>query len=365
MNDFVAYWRTDWKFHGVTLLLVLAWYGISTAIILLTKWAVSEVPGFKFPLLITTTNNVGAFVWSLLFMRFVLGNTPYCTKEQLLRSFFPVSVGIALEIGLSNIALSLLSVALSTLLKGSAPLFVMFWGLLLGTEVFRLNLFFSIGLIVLGLAFTSVGNYSGNVTGIVLQLSAVAAGGFRWCLMQKLLQRTGNEHRITALELTYYTAPLTALVLFPFVVGLEGKSLVAYLADAGSSQVAFMFLLLLLISTFVFLLLIVEYLLVKRTSSLAMAVASVFKEGTTIVGGAIWFHDRLSMINIFGFVVCQIGILWYMFSRTQQQQPQEEEAYIPHLSLKDSTATTFVSAKGNLVTEQEEVGIVQDTENGT
>jgi hypothetical protein len=72
---------------------------------------------------------------------------------------------------------------------------------------------------------------------------------------------------------------LTALVLFPFVVGLEGKSLVAYLADAGSSQVAFMFLLLLLISTFVFLLLIVEYLLVKRTSSLAMAVASVFKEG--------------------------------------------------------------------------------------
>jgi preprotein translocase subunit YajC len=96
-----------------------------------------------------------------------------------------------------------------------------------------------------------------------------------------------------------------------------------------------------------------------------MAVASVFKEGTTIVGGAIWFHDRLSMINIFGFVVCQIGILWYMFSRTQQQQPQEEEAYIPHLSLKDSTATTFVSAKGNLVTEQEEVGIVQDTENGT
>jgi len=56
-----------------------------------------------------------------------------------------------------------------------------------------------------GLAFTSVGNYSGNVTGIVLQLSAVAAGGFRWCLMQKLLQRTGNEHRITALELTYYT----------------------------------------------------------------------------------------------------------------------------------------------------------------
>ncbi|EME32093.1 solute carrier, DMT family [Galdieria sulphuraria] len=308
----IQYFMANWKFHSLTLLLVVSWYGISTTIILLTKWAVSEVPGFEFPLLITTTNNLGAFVWSFLFIRFVVNNIPHCSKERLLYSFFPVSVGIALEIGLSNIALSLLSVALSTLLKGSAPLFVMFWGLLLGTEVFKLNLFFSIGLICLGLALTSVGNYAGNTLGIILQLTAVAAGGFRWCLMQILLQRRGDEHRVSALELTYYTAPLTALVLFPFVVGLEGKSFVAYLTNTASSQVAYMILILLLISTFVFLLLIVEYLLVRRTSSLAMAVAAVFKEGTTIVGGAIWFHDRLSIVNVVGFVVCQMGILWIL-----------------------------------------------------
>ncbi|GJD06671.1 F-box/LRR-repeat protein 2 [Galdieria sulphuraria] len=204
------------------------------------------VPGFEFPLLITTTNNLGAFVWSFLFIRFVVNNIPHCSKERLLYSFFPVS--------------------------GSAPLFVMFWGLLLGTEVFKLNLFFSIGLICLGLALTSVGNYAGNTLGIILQLTAVAAGGFRWCLMQILLQRRGDEHRVSALELTYYTAPLTALVLFPFVVGLEGKSFVAYLTNTASSQVAYMILILLLISTFVFLLLIVEYLLYLKKGQLLLEV---------------------------------------------------------------------------------------------
>ncbi|GJQ13668.1 hypothetical protein GpartN1_g5459.t1 [Galdieria partita] len=351
--DFIRYYMTNWKSLAVTLLLVVIWYGISTTIILVTKWAVSEVPGFEFPLLITTTNNLGAYVWSLLFIRFVIRNIPQCSKEQLLYSFFPVSVGIALEIGLSNIALSLLSVALSTLLKGSAPLFVMFWCLVLGTEVFRLNLFFSIGLICLGLALTSIGNYSGNVVGIILQLTAVAAGGFRWCLMQILLQRRGNEHRVSALELTYYTAPLTALVLVPFVVGLEGKSFLVYLTNTASSQVVFMILILLLISTFVFLLLIVEYLLVSRTSSLAMAVAAVFKEGTTIIGGAVWFHDRLSIVNIAGFVVCQIGILWYMFSRTQQN---------PNLSKDPILLNQVESSKSDSLSVQEQLRVIQDSE---
>eukprot|EP00871_Galdieria_phlegrea_P004386 jgi/Galph1/4949/GphlegSOOS_G3620.1 len=318
--------RQDWKEYGITLVLILSWFGLSTGIILITKWTVSEVPGFKFPLLITTTNNVGTFLWAYLFVRLTHWGIHSCTKEQLLFSFLPISVGIACEIGLSNIALSFLSVALSTLLKGSAPLFVMFWGVFFHTEVFRLNLFFSILLTCLGLALTCVGNYSGNVVGMVLQLLAVAAGGFRWCLSQVLLQNHSDPSRVSALEMTLYTAPLTALVLLPFVLVIEGKSLVLYWIETETRTLMYMSFVLLLVSFFVFLLLLIEYILVRRTSSLAMAVASVFKEGTTIVGGSIWFHDRISLINIFGFVLCQLGILWYIWSRVN---------YGNHLSMEN------------------------------
>lgn len=74
---------------------------------------------------------------------------------------------------------------------------------------------------------------------------------------------------------------------------------------------------------------------------------------TTIIGGAIWFHDRLLFVNILGFAVCQIGILWYMFCRTQQN---------PHLSKTDGTPMDQVLlSKSDSLSMQEQLRAVPES----
>ena len=61
----------------------------------------------------------------------------------------------------------------------------------------------------------------------------------------------------------------------------------------------------------VFVLLTIEYLLVRNTSSLAVSVASIFKELTGVGLGMLLLADKVSWVNLAGFFTSQIGILVY------------------------------------------------------
>ena len=66
------------------------------------------------------------------------------TRKMMYRLVLPIGACVAVEIGCSNSALEILDVSYSTVLKGSAPLFVMLWTILLSLEVFSWRLLVSI-----------------------------------------------------------------------------------------------------------------------------------------------------------------------------------------------------------------------------
>lgn len=296
-----------------TAVTLAAWYCISSAIILITKWLFTNL--FSFPLTVTTFSNSITTIWAFLASRRPAWRPEPLTRKQFLEYVLPIGITTALEIGFSNIALKLLTVSFGTILKGGAPIFTMFWGLLFRVETFSFNLFLSLATIAIGIALASLGeSQSFSLTGFILQLLATALGGLRWAMTHVLLQGSSAD-AMPPLTATLYTSPTTALCLLPFALALESVAVRKKIDEFEPNEFRTVMLTMTLVATLVFILLVSEYWLVNATSSLALSVAGVFKELLTIGGGVYLFSEHISFLNTIGFMVCQIGIFVYMYLR--------------------------------------------------
>lgn len=290
------------------------YYTLSASVILILKWALSGAGGFPFPLTILLVSNTITTGWAVAVTRHPHFRPEPLTRAQLKNYVIPIGLCTAMEIGFSNIALKLLTVSFGTILKGASPVFVMLWGLLFGVEVFTFPLFCSLVVISAGVGMAAAGEVDFALVGFLLQLSATALGGFRLALTHVLLHG-GGAAPMPPLTATLYTAPATALFVLPFAAAFEGRHLATYVATTDPADVARIGGVLALVASFVFLLLISEYSLVRDTSSLALSVAAVFKELLTIGGAVLFFHDSLSTLNVAGFLLCHVGIAYYVYLR--------------------------------------------------
>lgn len=324
--------------------LVLVWFFFSSIAILLTKALFSgsfvSVPSFAFGLTVTATNNVVAWLVSRLGPN--VPNDLY-SDSNIRRFAWIISATTAAEIGLSNIALSLLTVSYSTVLKGMAPLFVMIWGAVLGLHQLRPGLVLSMTAIVVGviLAVTGESGVSASANGFSIkanvgflaQLSSALLAGFRWTLTQVFVQgeQVSNNflsflgvnplpRALSAIETIRITAPLTLFSLLPVITLVEGPSLAAWVMDSSFTQLILLLLFICIIGASVFGLLWAEYELVKVSSSLTVSVTFVVKELLVIFAGGVIFKERLTFLTFLGFIVVQIGIFGYAAVRQRAKQ---------------------------------------------
>lgn len=173
----------------------------------------------------------------------------------------------------------------------------------------------SLVIIALGIALAAIGEgHTFLLSGFILQLLATALGGLRWAMTHVLL-KGGRDHRMPPLTATLYTSPTTAACVLPFALAFEGKQVAGRMAGLVDNEIWIILGTMTLVGTLVFILLISEYWLVNRTSSLALSVAGVFKELLTIGGGIVYFGDQMSLLNSIGFFICQIGIGVYAWLR--------------------------------------------------
>lgn len=315
-----------------TCITLLFWYCVSSTIILLTKWLFTNY--FPYPLTVTTFSNTLTTFWALLIALIPRYRPQPITKKKFREYVLPIAISTALEIGCSNVALKILTVSFGTILKGGAPVFTMIWGLLLGVETFSANLCLSLITIAGGIALASFGEgHTFVISGFILQLCATALGGLRWAMTHVLLK--GNpEAYMSPLDATLYTSPTTAACVLPVAILLEGSHVSERISELDGKDALKIFGTMFIVGTLVFILLVSEYWLVHATSSLALSVAGVFKELITIGGGIIMFDEKMSLLNIVGFIICQVGIGAYIWLRydpkhTPGDHGEESEAQLP------------------------------------
>lgn len=322
------------------LLLLTAWFLSSSVAIIVTKALFSgadrRLRPFPFGLTVTATNNVVASCAAALLLS---GRREQTRDSNVDRIALVIGATTAAEIGLSNIALNLLSVSFATVLKGMAPFFVMSWGVVFGLQRVRFGLICVMLVIGVGLTMAVAGESDHNSSwsdliqaGFVAQLISGVLSGFRWILTQVFVKgdSIGNDtistalnirplsRGLSAIETIRLTAPYTLMWVLPFLVFLEGGGVVTWFKEATFMDTINIFTALTVIGVCVYLLLWAEYELVKVTSSLTVSVGFVFKEVLVIFAGALIFNDRLSPLTIAGFVVVQAGILGYAILRIRQ-----------------------------------------------
>lgn len=320
--------------------LLTAWYLASSIAVILTKTLFSGaergLPPFPFGLTVTATNNIVAYISATL----LLGPPMEVVRDNNVnRIAMVIGATTAAEIGLSNIALNLLSVSYATVLKGMAPFFVMAWGVLLGIQKLQLSIVSTMFVIAIGLGLAVIGENSSDVfvshfarMGFFAQLVSGILSGFRWMLTQVFIKgdTISNDtfssvfnirplsRGLSAVETIRLTAPYTLLWIMPFVVVFEGWDLLRWILAAKFMDVINLLTVLLIIGVCVYALLWTEYELVKVTSSLTVSIGFVMKEVVVIFAGAMIFNDKLSTLTCTGFAIVQCGVVAYALLRREQ-----------------------------------------------
>ncbi|XP_054835849.1 solute carrier family 35 member C2 [Eublepharis macularius] len=296
--------------------LVLLYYAFSIGITFYNKWIMKS---FAFPLFMTLLHLLVIFGLSGA-ARAWRGRSagaaarrargPLLAWPGYLRRVAPAALSTALDVGLSNWSFLYITVSLYTMTKSSAVLFILLFSLLFKLEEPRAALVLVVLLVAGGLFLFTYRATQFEAQGFLLVLAASFLGGVRWTLTQMLLQKDelGLQNPIDTM---FHLQPLMFLGLFPLFAAIEGLPL-------SSSEKLFRFheveklmgLLgkLALGGVLAFGLGFSEFLLVSRTSSLALSISGIFKEVCTLLLATHLLGDRLSLLNWLGFAVCLMGI---------------------------------------------------------
>lgn len=298
----------------ISLCFVLLWYCFSVGMTFFNKW-LFEVYNFHFPLAVTTIHmfTITCITACARAFRTTMWGSeqPLLSAKDWLWKVVPTGIVGALDIGLSNLSLSLIDVTLYTMCKSTVLAFTLTFACIFKLERMSLNLFGVIVTISLGVVlFRAKEGVNFESIGFVLVLFASAMSGLRWVLTQTIMHKHCPEigHPVDSL---FHIAPAMGLTMLPITAILEGPRLFSS-PMLASTDAAFATMTLVIAGSFMaFGLVMSEFFLVKSTSSVTLSVAGMFKEVCTITIAVFIAGESLSALNVGGLTVSLLGIAYY------------------------------------------------------
>lgn len=147
-------------------------------------------------------------------------------------------------------------------------------------------------------------------------------------LLLGLQGQSGGVHgaRGSALEVMEAVTPVmaTTAALMSFTAEPLHRIWTVSIYFSSISYMALTFGMISLGSVFAFFMVLVEFVLIARTSALTFMVAGVFKEFLTVVVAHFVFGDELSWMNIFGLFVLIFGVILFNIWKYDKQQREKK-----------------------------------------
>ncbi|KAL3681423.1 hypothetical protein R1sor_024379 [Riccia sorocarpa] len=319
-----------------TLILVLVWYIFSTLLTLYNKVLLGMHRGhFPAPLLMNTIHFLMQAVISTVVVRYIkpsLLPTVGITWKDYCMRVVPTALATALDIDLTNVSLVFISVTFATMCKSGAPVFLLLFAFAFKLETPSYKLLGIMLIIAFGVMLTVSKETEFNVAGFILVMAAAIMSGFRWTVTQLLLQ------------MKYILKRWIFLVHFFICAGLNNPyAVMSYLTPvmAAASMILSLILepwtklgeshyfdtpehvlsscaLMLLGGGLAFCMVSAEYLLISKTSAIALTVAGVVKEVVTIMVAVMFLRDNFTMLKGIGLGVIIIGVSLFNWLRYQK-----------------------------------------------
>ncbi|CAI5515649.1 unnamed protein product [Closterium sp. Naga37s-1] len=262
--------------------------------------------------------------------------------EMYVSSVLPIGALYAMSLWFSNSAYIYLSVSFIQMLKALMPVAVYTLGVAFQKDAFRCSTMSNMLLVSVGVGIAAYGEANFNFTGVLLQLAAVAFEATRLVLIQILLASKGiSLNPITSL---YYVSPTCLVFLTIPWFFVEYPSLAPHLVAPHPDLLVFGGN-----CVCAFALNLAVFLLIGKTSALTMNVAGVVKDWLLIAFSWSVIKDRVTAINLLGYLLAFGGVCWYNHSKLQEMkskdaarkaaQLDEEEGLIKDGSSSDSSVS--------------------------
>jgi len=321
-SSIVQVGRVAWLTKAVPVALCVSlWYSASVTITFTNKFLLTTRE-FHYPFFMCALTNACVSAIAFGATRF-----PRWRASISRRSFLHVGIiglGTAVDIGTSNWSLEYVSVAFHVILKGTIPLFVLIFALVLRIERPSRRTPFAVTLIVGGLVLTAYDRMvlPDRPLGLVLGLLSSACAGMRWAFTQLLMRsggRSAGTKKLNPLGTLLYVAPVCAVAALPFVAIFE-RDILSAPALYEQEELVELALYLIWISILVTVLQLAEFHLVQLTSSLTLSIFGLVKELATVTLSAL-LGDVLSPANIAGLLVCVAGTALYQSEKHRPPAP--------------------------------------------
>ena len=281
----------------------------------------------------TMVHNILLFLLASIGLKFfpLLRPTEQISRKNYLYSVIPCAATTALDIGLSNSSLKVyglmqsISLTFYTMIKSGTPVFILLFGFLFGLEKVSWKLFFIIATICSGILMMVANETSFDMVGYIQIQTATVLSGLRWALTQILLkEKAMGIHN--PLATVYTLAPFIAISLFFCFLIWEGpQSLMASPLLQDTSKLFPLSLAVIGGGCLAFVMIILEFLIITKTSVLTFSIAGIFKEIITISTSHFIFHDSFTFMMGVGLVISLIGIGLYHTVRVTSQEPEFRE----------------------------------------
>lgn len=207
------------------------------------------------------------------------------------------------------------------MLKASSPVFVYFFAVCFGLEVFRWTRLTNMVAIFTGIAIASAGELNFVLAGFLIQVCAITVEALRLSLVEILLNSRGLG--LNALTTLYYVAPcclafLTipwALLELPWLMDPDVKFKLDAIVFLSNCGVAFG-------------LNLATFLLIGKTSALTLNVAGVVKDWLLIGLSYVLFGSPVSGQSLGGYGFAFFGVVYYNYSK-QVEKAQSSSRQLP------------------------------------
>lgn len=330
-------------------LVISTYLTLNITLNLLQKWVLSHF-GFKFPLFLSMSHMLFSFfaLAPIMCMKaFRELHKPTLQKQWI--GLAGVGVFFAINIGFNNMSLTSISLSLNQVIRASIPLVTAVGAVFIEKKVPSRQEFMSLVVLFGGVALAV---YEGSdtkttVVGIIICLLGTICNGLMMTSSGRLL-----SEKIDVLRLTFYTAPISCMILSPFYYHLEYNKLQVYKQQADTSKYIGV-VLLTCVNALAYNM--IHYLMIKVTSSVTttvigeMKIVLILLLSASLLGEAkIWTFKM-----VLGCGTAIIGFIMYSHCKLNSNSSTHWQPVIkgvPELpSLKASASSDKMSEKMPLI----------------
>lgn len=290
-----------------TALIIASWYFSNIGVLLLNKYLLSFY-GYRYPIFLTMLHMLSCSFYSFIAINWleIVPYQPIQSRRQLSK-IAALSAIFCFSVVCGNTSLRYLPVSFNQAIGATTPFFTAIFAFLITCKKETGEVYLALLPVVLGIVLASNSEPLFHLFGFLVCVGSTAGRALKSVVQGILL--TSEAERLHSMNLLLYMAPISALILLPLTLYIEGNVARVTLEKARGN--GFVVVLLVGNATVAYLVNLTNFLVTKHTSALTLQVLGNAKAAVAAVVSVLIFRNPVTVMGITGFAVTIMGVVLY------------------------------------------------------